>query len=167
MRFSYLAQTMITGLMLLGIACSSIPQERQVGIWDPRKMLVGTWKGTDFIGETGTMTFRDDGTLSLIFQDLILDDKSIDGEVRWRLNAEHCPMQLDIYAFSSSGEAKLTIWLIVHFVSNDTIQVRIGDDPLDRPVGFSEDDSMNQLLLHRQPDPPEVAITHGEIQNET
>ena len=66
-----------------------------------------------------------------------------------RVNSAREPIPLDVAITSQSGE-KIVVPMIIRFITDRKLQLRI--DPLmqSRPTGFSADDTQNQLVLVKQ-----------------
>jgi hypothetical protein len=94
----------------------------------PQQTLVGEWIGKDYLGHPASMVFSPDGTVKLAIGHLELDGPTFGGTVTWRLDASKTPM-------------------IVRFISDRQIQIRIDEDLLSRPTNFSDDGSRNQIVF--------------------
>ena len=77
---------------------------------------------------------------------VIADGPSVGGSATWRLDTHQTPMHLDFVTKLSSGEETI-LPMIVRFISDQQIQIRISEDMQSRPTSFSTEESSNQLIL--------------------
>ena len=115
----------------------------------PAQLLVGEWEGTDHKGETAALIFYADGTARFLQGNLVMDGSSVGGKVTWRLNESQNPMHLDLIITTTAGQPKI-LPLIIRFVTEQKIQIKMSADMQSRPIRFSEDDNINQIVLIKQ-----------------
>lgn len=114
-----------------------------------KSRIVGEWKGTEHTGETVSFVFSENGDTKMIRGNLVLDGKTVGRKVSWRLDTGQDPMHLDLIVASSTGESR-TLPMIVRFITDSKIQLRISKDMNSRPIEFSDSDNKNQIVLTRQ-----------------
>ena len=90
------------------------------------------------------MAFYENGSVKMIRNDMILDKG-----VTWRFDGRHNPMQLDLVLTDSSGETKV-LPMIVRFISDTEILLRMSGDMKTRPDKFSDSDEVNQIILTKR-----------------
>jgi hypothetical protein len=112
----------------------------------PQRTLVGEWTGKDYLGHPAFMVFSPDGTVKLAIDHLELDGPTFGGTVTWRLDASKTPAHLDIVVKAPAKQGTV-IPMIVRFISDRQIQIRIDEDLLSRPTNFSDDGSRNQIVF--------------------
>lgn len=136
-------------------------------------VIIGTWEGTESSGslfhndrKTGKAKFHYD--LTLIFkrdssftrlEDGEVDEWSEDGRrMKWKLNAEAAPAQLDLLVYDSSGQELCILRGIYRFMNDDKTKLAIqfnqslhdysiDEDLLTRPVKF---DDNQQIIFTRK-----------------
>jgi hypothetical protein len=111
--------------------------------------LVGEWKGTDEVKQTGYMILNGDRTARLIIGNQVLDGTTLGGKFEWRIDSTHNPMHLDFIATRSDGTQGM-LPMIFRFVGQRRIQLRWSEDFASRPAGFSDLNSNTQLVLTKQ-----------------
>lgn len=107
-----------------------------------QKKLVGEWKGIDHRGEITSIFLEENGQAKFILGTVVLQGG-------WKLDASRIPIELDLTVQRPSTETA-TIPMIVRFLTENKIQLRMGDNMLSRPIGFSAEDERNQIVLERQ-----------------
>jgi hypothetical protein len=129
-------------LALFGTACSKSPESR----------IVGEWVGTDPTGDSGAIILNADGTAKMVMNNTVLDGSSAGGSLKWKLDSSKDPMHLDIVGTNAAGQS-MSLPMIVRFIGESQLQVRISDNGKSRPAVFSEnvdDEDPNQMILNRK-----------------
>lgn len=144
-----LNQSMRIQAAQLGIAfaliisgCSKTPEDK----------LIGEWKGTDFRGQTASLSLNRDRTLRIGIGNLVLDEATMSSggaKAEWRVNFAREPISLDVVITPKSGQ-QIVVPMIIRFITDQKLQLRIDPDMKSRPIGFSADDPQNQLVLVKQ-----------------
>lgn len=112
--------------------------------------LIGVWTGIDSSGEIASLVFEADGSASYIEDEkIVFDPKTIGASLIWKLDRTKDPMHLDLIGTKVSGET-ITFPMIVRFVDETKILVKMPTDLNARPVNFSESDDGNQMVLHKE-----------------
>ena len=131
---------LITTFFLISLSsCSQSPEEK----------LIGEWKGNDDTGKSASLVFNADRSARMIQGNMVLDGSSLGGKVTWELDASHDPMHLDLVMTMTSGDTK-RLPFIVRLLGDKILQARIGEDSSKRPIAFSENKDINQIILERQ-----------------
>jgi hypothetical protein len=115
----------------------------------PADKLVGEWKGTDSGGKTASVIFSRDGTFRMVSGNLVMDGPTLGGNVEWRIDATRDPIELNVVVTPRSGKQTL-LPMIIRFVTDRQLQLRISRDMQSRPTSFSVEDTENQLILEKQ-----------------
>jgi hypothetical protein len=126
-------------LVLILVSCDKSPQDK----------IIGEWRGTDHAGETASFVFYKDSNAIMIQGNLVLDGKTLGEMVTWQLDDRQDPMHLDLVATSSSGESR-TLPMIIRFLTDSKIQIRMSENMEARPIEFSDSDDINQIILIKQ-----------------
>jgi hypothetical protein len=108
--------------------------------------LVGEWKGTDNTGTTMSIIFEADGAARLINGNIVIGPEN---NAKWKINDNVTPFQLDFVSTDLKGNTN-TFPMIVRFVTNDKLQLRMNEDLKIRPTEFSNTDQAMQIILVRQ-----------------
>lgn len=151
------SNTLITSLALtisLLTGCSPRPDgtsgaSKRADGDDLRARLVGEWKGVEADGATVGVVFRDDSSTVMYEDDEVFDAKDAGGKLIWRAYGDGEPLNLDIVAVAADGSQK-TIKLILRFLSDTKIEIRMTKDPDVRPTQFEDPAPEGQVVLTRQ-----------------
>lgn len=111
--------------------------------------LIGEWEGTDNKGNIASFVFNKDKSANMIFGNVVIDGKSEEFDLNWEFDDNFDPMHLDLLIKHASAQTR-TIPMIVRFISDTKIQLRISYDMKSRPTEFSNYDSENQIILTKQ-----------------
>jgi hypothetical protein len=141
----------ILSLVLL-VSCDTSEGESSLVATIPYPLhskIVGEWQGTDGSGASASFVFSENRDVKMIIGNLVIDTETVGAKVSWQLDTNQDPMQLDIVTGSSVEDGGVTP-LIIRFVTDNKIQLRISEDGTSRPVGFSSSDTENQIVLTRR-----------------
>lgn len=108
----------------------------------PEGKLIGEWKGTDNTGKTASIVLNENSQARFIIGTVVLEGS-------WKLDASRNPIELDLTVQRPSNETA-TIPMILRFLTENKIQLRMSNDEMSRPVDFSGKDERNQIVLERQ-----------------
>jgi hypothetical protein len=131
--------SIIVALVFLSVSCARKPVQR----------LIGEWKGTDSGGQATSLILNSDRTFKMVLGNVVIDGQTVGGKTEWRADMSRDPMTLDFSMVPPSGERRV-IPVIFRFITDQKIQMRIGEDIHSRPTSFSADDTRNQLVLVKQ-----------------
>jgi hypothetical protein len=125
-------QTFIISIFLIIIlACTKSPDDK----------LIGEWQGVDDDGVVASIVFEKNKTVKLIQGSLVLEGS-------YSVNKYKDYFELDIIVKQSSKT--VTTPMILRFVTDDKIQIRMSKDNASRPIGFSSTKDSMQIVLKRQ-----------------
>lgn len=103
--------------------------------------LIGEWQGADHTGQFFSILFEKNNNAKLIKGSLVLEggyDASVSqGIVKLNLKVKR-------------ASKTVTTPMILRFLSDDKIQLRIGKGGTTRPTEFSETEDKMQIILKRQ-----------------
>jgi hypothetical protein len=133
------------GIILFAVVVLSASCTRK-----PERSLIGEWKGTDSTGATASLVLNADRTFKIVLGNVVVDGATYGAKSQWRVDMSHNPMTLDLFVVSPSGQEVGAIPIIFRFVTDQKIQIKVGEDIQSRPTGFSADDTRNQLVLTKQ-----------------
>lgn len=111
--------------------------------------IIGEWKGTDHTGATASFVFYADGNAKMIQGNLVIDGQPQGRTVTWELNDTQSPMHLDLIVTLKDGKSK-KLPMIVRFITDNKIQLRMSADMTSRPTEFLDSDQINQIILLKQ-----------------
>ena len=118
-------------------------------VQDPQGEVLGEWSGKDSDGYAMSFVFKADGTVLFIHGNTVIGGTTNKGTATWRLDASQNPMHLDVIVTTTSGETS-TLPMIVRFLTDRVIQIRISEDMETRPTRFSDSDNPNQVVFRKQ-----------------
>ncbi len=135
-------------------ACSPRPDgtsgaSSRVDHQDLRAKLVGEWKGLQQNGSTAGMIFRQDSSVVMYEDDEGFDASDVDGKLVWRAYGDSEPLNLDIIAIAP-GREPMTIKMIMRFLSDEQIEIRMNEMPGIRPAQFEDPAPEGQVVLTKQ-----------------
>lgn len=120
---------------LLTIVSCSLTSEQKI---------IGEWKGVDHTGEISSFTFYDDKKVKMTKG----NESSPDDAITWKIDDSKEPIHLDLLA-KQNGETR-TLPLILRFINDTQIELRMGENILIRPEKFDSSDVINQIILIKQ-----------------
>lgn len=117
------------------------------------EMLVGEWQATD---DSGSFIFNSDGSVMLTTGNIAVESIE-DIQVNWRIDDSQEPIHLDFIGINKQTdiEEKTPIRMIIRFLTDDKIQIRMGEylnnGEWKRPDDFTDDlEDKSQFILTRQ-----------------
>ena len=115
--------------------------------------LVGEWQATD---DSGSFIFNSDGSVMLTTGNIALDSVE-EIKINWRIDDSQDPIHLDFVGINKQTgiEEKTPIRIIIRFLTDDKIQIRMGEyldnGEWKRPDDFTDDlEDRSQFILTRQ-----------------
>ncbi|OIQ01054.1 MAG: hypothetical protein AUK35_00355 [Zetaproteobacteria bacterium CG2_30_46_52] len=112
--------------------------------------IVGEWKGTDHAEQTASFVFHADGNVKMMQGKNVLDSQSVSGSVTWSLDTEKNPMHLTLQIKPAAGGEARDFPMLVRFVSENQMQLRMNKEMTPGVPLFSEQDTNNLILLTKQ-----------------
>jgi hypothetical protein len=138
-------------VLLLACACiaSCASGTKKTAIQKIRT-LVGKWEGVDRTGKLGAFQFFEDGKVILIIDGKPLGgpDATALGMLKFTVDYQKDPIELDILGIDPSGTEHGKILMIVRFVSDDKIKIRTFFNDA-RPENFDEETIDDTIVLDR------------------
>lgn len=114
------------------------------------RSLIGKWEGVDRTGKPGAFHFFEDGNVVLI-----IDGKPLGGPesgglgmLRFTVDYQKDPIELDIIGVDPSGAEQGKILMIVQFITDSKIKIRTYFNDI-RPDSFDEETIDDTIVLER------------------
>ena len=115
----------------------------------PEDKLIGEWKSTDPDGAPWSIIFNRDRSFHMVVGSKVLDGVTTGEKTEWRVDASRDPISLDFVLTSQSGQQRL-MPMIIRFITDQKIQIRMSPDMKTRPASFSAEETEQQEILAKQ-----------------
>ncbi len=103
--------------------------------------LIGEWQGPDHTGEIASILFEENKNAKFIKNSLILEGS-------YNVKISKSVIELDLFVKRVTGTVKIP--MILRFLTDDEIQLRMSEDGVTRPTEFSTPENIKQIVLERQ-----------------